>query len=169
MANNKAKAIDEVLNELADEVNDAKAVPFSKELCIVSRDHILDMIDIAIDNLPDDIAQARSLIQTKEKIISDANARAESILNEARETARRLTDNHEILQAAQKRAREITEENEAKVADLKKEAISYVTDKLNTAVLTIETSLNEIKSLKKNITSSSSETTGGQPKSRHIR
>jgi len=166
MANNQSKAIDEILNDLIDEISDARAVPLSKDTCFVNREHLLDLIEDALDNLPEDIAQARSLIQTKEKIISDANARAEGILNDARETAKRLVSEHEIVQAATKRAHDLTVETEAKVADLKKETISYVNEKLSATVSSIESSLNEIKELRKNILNDSPSSDSSAPHSK---
>lgn len=162
MNDSRNTAVDRILAQIGDELNDARGVPLKKELCIVDRDHLLDLIEAAIDALPGDIAQARKLVQNKERILSDANSsadqtinnaknRAEKILADAREMAEHLVEENAITVAAKKRAKEIYESNEAKVNDLKHEAISYVGEKLDKASATLENLLTEVKTVRKDI------------------
>ncbi len=164
MNDSRSTAVDRILAQISDELNDARGVPLKKELCIVDREHLLDLIENAIDNLPGDIAQARKLVQTKERILSDANAsadqtinnaktRADKILADAREMAANLVEENAITVSAKKRAKEIYESNETKVNDLKREAINYVGEKLDKAAATLENLMAEVSSVRKDVRS----------------
>ncbi|MBO4406201.1 MAG: hypothetical protein J5849_00735 [Clostridia bacterium] len=158
----KKEVVDRLLLQIIDALNDARGIPFKKELCIADREHLLDLAESAYDNLPADIAEARKIIQERDHTIADAEARAkrtvadaeaqaDRIKNEAREMAKRMVEENEIVTGAKKRAKEIFESNEQKVNELKSEAISYVDEKLSNASSMLEQSLGDIKNIRKSI------------------
>ena len=166
----KKEVADRLLLQIIDALNDARGVPFKKELCIADREHLLDLAESAYDNLPADIAEARKIIQERDRTIADAEARAKRIVadaeaqaertkKEARELANHMVEESEIVTGAKKRAKEIYESNEQKVSELKSEAIAYVDEKLSNASSILEQSVGDIKNIRKSIRTDSSDRT----------
>ncbi|MBR4866602.1 MAG: hypothetical protein IKU11_07925 [Clostridia bacterium] len=170
MAEHDVNTINGILTAIAEELNEARGVPFSKTMCFIDREKLFDLVDEALDNLPGDITAAQALINSKQKILTDANtqaerivseanARAERILADAREMANRMVEESQIVTAANKRAREIYAENEAKVKTLNANAIQYVTEKLTSAHNALEATLKEVDSVRRNIRTERKEVT----------
>lgn len=162
MAERDANTITGILTAISEELNDARGFPFSRNMCIIDREKLFDLVDEGLDNLPSDITAAQALINSKQKILTDANtqaervvseanARAERIIADAREMANRMVEESQIVTAANKRAKEIYAENEAKIKTLNANAIQYVSEKLSTAHNALEATLKEVDSVRRNL------------------
>ena len=58
------KHIEDIINALYDMIQDARAVPLASDKCIVNRDEVLNMLDQIIDQLPGELKQARSIVES---------------------------------------------------------------------------------------------------------
>ncbi|NJN15993.1 MAG: hypothetical protein HC822_06740 [Oscillochloris sp.] len=73
--------LDDLIDELEDALADGRRVPFSGRL-LVDEDRILDIIDRMRVALPEELKRARRVIQDQERLIAEAQARVQQVLEE---------------------------------------------------------------------------------------
>ena len=61
--------IESIISALYDTVQGARSVPLSSEKCIVKRDKVLDMLDEIIAQLPVELKQARTIVESRNELI----------------------------------------------------------------------------------------------------
>ena len=91
------KHIQDISNALYDMIQDARGVPLSSDKCIVERDKVLDMLDQIIDQMPGELKQARSIVESRAEIVAQARREAENLTRKAQEEAERLVSQEAIL------------------------------------------------------------------------
>ena len=57
--------LEELITALYDMIQDAKSVPLSSDKCIIERDKALDMLDDLSAQLPAELKQARTIVQSR--------------------------------------------------------------------------------------------------------
>ena len=75
--------VHERLDELAEIVHDARAMPMSAS-CIVNRGQVLDLIEDIREALPDELRDADRLLAEREQVVAEAHEEADRILAQAR-------------------------------------------------------------------------------------
>ncbi|MFN2562618.1 MAG: hypothetical protein ABR571_15155 [Jatrophihabitans sp.] len=103
---------DELLSELIEIVETARAVPMSAS-CVLPRERILDLLDELREVLPPEMDEARTVIATRDRVLKDAYSAAA----ELRE--RSVADGDAVLADARHRA-------EAVLADTDQQAAAIV-------------------------------------------
>ncbi len=121
--------VDEKLEELAQLVEDAKAVPLSAS-CMVNRAHVLDLIEEIHDLLPESIGQADNLLAERSAVVEDGRREADRILAEAREQQQRMLSQHEVYLVAVAEAEAIRTEVAAETEQMRRETDDYIDAKL---------------------------------------
>ena len=79
----------EKLNSAIKMVEEARGVPLSAS-CVVHRGEMLAILDEAQAALPDSIAKAELILQSKDKIVEEGRLQAEQMVAMAREEAAQL-------------------------------------------------------------------------------
>ena len=74
------KHIEEIISALYDMIQDARSVPLSSEKCIIERDKALDMLDEIIAQLPAELKQSRTIVESRNDLIAQAKREAEIIV-----------------------------------------------------------------------------------------
>lgn len=97
---------------------------------IVKEPDILNIIDQLRTTIPDEIKQARRIIQDKERILAQAQADANALLARAREESEQAVNREGLLKAAEARSHEMVQRAEEKSEQLKVEADGYVVETL---------------------------------------
>jgi len=93
------RRVDQILTELVELVETARAVPMSSS-CVVPREHVLDLLDGLRDVLPAEMEEARRLAATRDSVLTEATAHAQRIRDEAeRATATELSAAREQVTA----------------------------------------------------------------------
>ena len=85
-----AQHIEDIITVLYDTIQDAKALPLGADKCILERDKILDMLDEIIAQLPTELKESRSIVESRNELIGQARREAESIIRQAQEQAAKL-------------------------------------------------------------------------------
>ena len=93
---------EEKLARLRELILNARSMPMSAS-CVINRGDVLAAIDDVIDNLPDEIAEAQSVIDASQAKIAEGEAEAGRILAEAREQAPTLAKHSEVVRVAEER------------------------------------------------------------------
>ena len=82
--------IEDIIGALYDLVQDARAMPLAADKCIVERDKVLDMLDEIIAQLPGELKQSRTIVESRNELISQARREAEVILRQAQDQAKQM-------------------------------------------------------------------------------
>ena len=137
--------IEDIIGALYDLVQDARAMPLAADKCIVERDKVLDMLDEIIAQLPGELKQSRTIVESRNELISQARREAETILRQAQEQAKQMQTKEAVYQEAKKRSEEMIAQTEERIAQLRKAGNAYMDDALRRTEETITAALNEVK------------------------
>ena len=124
-----AQGVEGLLDELIDIVATAKSVPLSASV-MISRDEVLDLLEAAREELPEELRRSRRLLKDREEVLAAARREAGEIVDDARVQAERMVQRTEIVRQAEYRAVRIVEDAEAESRRLKHEAEDYVDQRL---------------------------------------
>ncbi|MGN1318145.1 MAG: hypothetical protein ACI4VF_03955 [Lachnospirales bacterium] len=113
-----------LLDTLEDVIENAKPYPLMQKVA-VSKDELFDIIGEIRLNLPGEIKQAQRIVHSSEKIINEANAKANTIIRDAEANAERMTLEHEITQRAKEEAEAIMTKARNEAEALRLGAIEY--------------------------------------------
>ena len=103
---------EDIIGALYDMVQDARALPLGADKCIIVRDKVLDMLDEIIAQLPAELKQARTIVESRNELVSQARREADSIIREAQEKASQLVTKEAIYEEAKKRSEELVSQTE---------------------------------------------------------
>ncbi len=145
------KRVEELINELQDIMNDAKAVPLTGGKSLIDTEQVLDILDEIQDSLPSEIRQAKNIVADRSQIISEAKKEAEGIIRKAEEKKLQLVSQNEIVRAANAEAAEIQNDAKAKVSDMRKAAAEFVEDIMKRADEALALQLTELRKTRQNI------------------
>ena len=85
-----ANGIEEVISTLYDMIQDAWSLPLGAEKCVVERDKVLDLLDEISNQLPGELKQAKTIVESRNEVITNAKKEAENMMKQAEQRARQL-------------------------------------------------------------------------------
>ncbi len=118
-----------LVDRLENLIAGSRRMPLVNQIIIKEAD-ILNIVDQMRTAIPDEIKQARRVIQDKERILAQAQADANALLTRAREESERAMEREGLLRAADERAQELVQQAEEQAEQLKTEADAYVAETL---------------------------------------
>ena len=121
---------EDIIGALYDMVQDARSMPLAADKCILERDRILDMLDEIIAQLPGELKQSRTIVESRNELISQARREAETILRQAHEQAKEMLSKEAIYVEAKRRAEELVAQTQDRITALKKASNQYMDDAL---------------------------------------
>ena len=136
---------EDIIGALYDMVQDARSMPLAADKCILERDRVLDMLDEIIAQLPHELKQSRTIVESRNELITQARREAENVIRQAQEQAKELVTKEAIYQEAVKRAEELVGQTQNRIEMLKKAANQYMDDALKTTEEVIAKSLDEVR------------------------
>ena len=139
------RTTEDIIGALYDMVQDARAMPLAADKCILERDRVLDMLDEIIAQLPGELKQSRTIVESRNELISQARREAESIIRNAQEEAKQLVTKENIYIEARRRAEELAEQAQNRILQLRKAANEYMDESLRQTEETIARALNEVR------------------------
>ena len=119
---------EDIIGALYDMVQDARSMPLAADKCILERDKGLDMLDEIIAQLPAELKQSRTIVESRNELISQARREAEGILRKANDQANELIAKEEIYKEAKKRSEELIAQTQERINQLRKAANEYMDD-----------------------------------------
>jgi len=104
-----------LLRRAIDIIATARTIPLSSSP-MINRDEILELLEEALNRLPDELKQARWLLKERMEFLTKTRREADDILDAARAQAERMVQRQEVVRSAELRARQIVEgaDNEAR-------------------------------------------------------
>lgn len=119
----------ELLNELEEIINTAPRVPLASKV-MVDATEILDLAKDIRLSLPDDVQQAKWVIDEKDKIHAEAKSEYERIIIEARKQADSLVEDNVITQRAKEVAQEVYRRADEYSRDMRIRTYKYMDEVL---------------------------------------
>ena len=141
MSNN----IEDIIGSLYDMVQDARAMPLAADKCILERDRVLDMLDEIIAQLPGELKQSRTIVESRNELINQARREAEGIIRQAQEQAKQMVTKEAIYAEAKKRSEELVGQTQNKINQLRKAGNEYMDDALRRTEEAISMSLTDVR------------------------
>ncbi len=112
-----------------DIVQTAKAMPLSASV-LVSREELAELLQAALDRMPDELRQARWLLKERDEFLAEKGREAEALLEEVRVQAERMVQRTEIVRQANHVAQRILDDANEEARRLRHEAEDYADQKL---------------------------------------
>ena len=139
------QTIEDIISALYDMVQDARALPLGADKCILERDKVLDILDEVIAQLPAELKQARTIVESRNELISQARREAETLIRQAQDKANQLVEQEAIYQEAKRQCREMVEQTQTRMAELRKASNDYMDDALRRTEEAIAMSLEDVR------------------------
>ena len=139
------KHIEDIISSLYNMIQDARALPLGADKCIVERDKVLDMLDEIIAQLPSELKQSRTIVESRNELIGQARREAESIVRQAQQTAKDLVAEEAIYQEARRQCQEMFAQTQSRLAELRKASNDYMDDALRRTEESINMSLSQVQ------------------------
>ena len=136
---------EDIIGALYDMVQDARSMPLANDKCILERDKVLDMLDEIIAQLPGELKQSRTIVESRNELIGQARREGEAIIRQAQEQAKQLVTKEAIYVEAKKRAEELVGQTQTRIESLKKAANAYMDDALRQTEEVIAASLKNVQ------------------------
>jgi len=133
-----------VLETLEDLIEKAPSVPFTGK-CMVSRDEILDIIQDIRLKLPDELKQAKWVIEERTRILAEAQQEADNIIKASDSKIAAMVDEHEICRKAYEQAEVIITNAKKNAREIRLGTREYADNILNKVEEILEDTLDVIK------------------------
>lgn len=163
------KTIDDIINDLEELVNNAKNMPFANK-SLIDPEEVREIINDMRECIPEEVKRARYVDNERDKIIAEANEKANEIIDTAEDRSKSLMQStnarvktlineHNVTQEAMKKANEIlnkanekadaiVKNTQKKSEDLKQATSDYIVKNLTNAENTLADSLESIRKTK---------------------
>lgn len=139
------RTTEDIIGALYDIVQDARSMPLAADKCILERDKVLDMLDEILAQLPGELKQSRTIVESRNELISQARREAEGILREAQEKAKQMVTREAIYAEAKKRSDELVGQTQNRINQLRKAGNEYMDESLRQTEEAISKALAEVR------------------------
>ena len=137
--------IEDIISALYDMVQDARALPLGADKCILERDKVLDMLDEIIAQLPVELKQARTIVESRNELIGQARREAEGMIRQAQEQAAKMIAEEAIYQEAKRQCQEMVQQTKNRMAELRRASNDYMDDALRRTEEAVAMSLEDVR------------------------
>jgi len=118
-----------LLRRVAEMINNARPMPLSASV-MINREELLEMLEEAIEKLPDELRAARWLLKERDEFLAKTRRDADDILDAARARAERMVQRTEVVKAAELRARQTVDAADDEARRLRMECEDYCDQRL---------------------------------------
>ena len=139
-----------LLETLEDIMEKSRNVPFSTK-CVVDRDEILEIVKEIRLKLPDEIKQAKWIKEERQRILVEAQNKANDIIKEAENRIISMIDEHEITRKAYEKKVEIIETANEMSREIKSGTEEYADGVLAGIEVALEDALKIIQNNRKEL------------------
>lgn len=144
-------SIDEILDEMDELLDKASSVPFAGHKSIVDGDRLRELINDVRLNVPQEIKHAKMVEFDKERIIKEAQARAEYIVRDAEERAKLITSEQAIIQAAKQAAIETATKARSECDAMRAATDAYIMKRFQEAEVYFNDGLKDVQQRKQQL------------------
>jgi hypothetical protein len=118
-----------LVKRVIDLINQARPMPLSTSV-MIQKDEILDLLEEALQRLPQELREARFLLKERQEFLAKAQQEADDIIDEARSASARMVERTEVVKGAEQRARQIVDEAAADARRMQHEVEDFADQRL---------------------------------------
>ena len=144
-----------LLEELENVIMNAGDVPFTNKK-MIDGDEVARLIDAINQSLPNELDSARRIVSDKERILLEAEKKADDTIAQAKDYIARITEESELVKQAQERANEVVSSANKSAEELRTGSVTYATDVLKYLETNIENVLEDLKKNRESLIASNS-------------
>ena len=133
----------EIINLMEESIDKASTVPLSGKI-LIDKEEILDFIQEMRLTYPDEVKEAKWVKEERQKILNEAEGRADSMLKTAEAKMIQMVDESEIVRQAQEKADRILEEANDQASKLRTDSDQYADDVLGDVERRLEMLLKKV-------------------------
>ena len=133
-----------LVDRLEELFNESRPIPLTNSV-IVDEDRILDLIDQMRVTIPDEVKKSQQILSQRDRIIAQAEEKANRILALAHEKGEHLLQQSSLIQAAQIQADEVKSKSRSDAERARRDADKYVIDALVRLEYELEKLLNQAR------------------------
>ena len=124
-------------------ISGARPMPLSASV-MINREEVLELLEEAIERLPDELRAARWLLKEREEFLAKTRRDADDILDAARARAERMVQRTEVVKAAELRARQTIDAADDEARRLRLECEDYCDQKLASFEIVLERTMKTV-------------------------
>jgi len=128
-ASSSPPGVEELIRQALDAVASARRAPLSASV-LVARDELLEVLQQALDALPDELREARWLLRERQEFLAQRQREADSLMEEVRAQAQRMVQRTEIVRQANQVAQRLVADARDDARRLRHEAEEFCDKKL---------------------------------------
>jgi cell division septum initiation protein DivIVA len=132
-----------VIDKLEASVKQGTVLPFGMR--IVSEEKLLELIEKLRSSLPEEVGRARTIAKNGDRLVREAQEKAQAIVVEASTQQTQLIDDHEIVRRARATAEIVLREAEEKAMRVRAGADSYAAHVLSDLDVRLSGALGSVK------------------------
>ena len=132
-----------LLRRVAEMISGARPMPLSASV-MINREEVLELLEGAIDRLPDELRASRWLLKEREEFLVRTRRDADDILDSARARAERMVQRTEVVKAAELRARQTVDAADEEARRLRLECEDYCDQKLASFEIVLERTMKTV-------------------------
>ena len=137
--------IDEILEQMDELLDKSASVPFATHKVMIDGERLRELIDDIRLNIPQEIKRAKLIDFDCERIIKEAEQKAELIVQRAEERAKTLVASDAIIKEAKQKAMELLTQAQARSKEIKMATNNYVDNMLRDAEIYFTKGLQDVK------------------------
>jgi uncharacterized phage infection (PIP) family protein YhgE len=118
---------------------------------MIDEDEFLDIVDQMRIAFPEEIKQAKKIVQDRDRITAQAQEEAARIVDLAKEDSARLTNEHAIVKSAQAQAAQVNQQARAAAETTRQGADEYASQVLKTLQSRIEQMMQQLDALQNQV------------------
>lgn len=134
----------EIVDMMEEAVEKASSVPLTGKV-MIDKDEMLDYLQEIRLIYPEELKEAKWVKEERQRILSEAEARADAIQKSAEETQMQLIDEHEVTKCAYEQANELVKNATERAIEIKTDCDQYVDDILNDAEKRLDMLLRKVR------------------------
>jgi hypothetical protein len=132
-----------VLDKLEAYVQAGTVLPLKRR--VLSEERLFEFIEKIRSTLPAEVGQAKLIARDKDRVLREAQERAQAIVSDASDAHAAMVDDHEIVQRARNTAETVLREAEARAQKIREGADAYAAQVLVDLDGRLSTALGSVK------------------------
>ena len=133
-----------MIQRTLDVVTTARTMPLSASV-LVDRQELSDLLQSALERLPDELRQARWLLRERDEFLAARQREADMLLEDVRAQAERMVQRTEIVRQANQVAQRILDDAREEARRLRHEAEDYCDQRLASFEIVLERTLKTVQ------------------------
>jgi vacuolar-type H+-ATPase subunit H len=133
-----------LVRQALDLIVNAKQMPLSASV-LISKEEVADLLQNALQRMPDELRQARWLLKEREDFIAEKSREADVLLEEVRVQAERMVQRTEIVRQANHVAQRILDDANEEARRLRHEVEDYADQKLASFEIVLDRTMKTVR------------------------